>query len=103
MIKTYRKKPMLIKALQLTKNNIAEVYRFIHGEKSVKLNCNAAYDAWETFENNCIELGGLRLKTMESDNETQIASFGDFIIKGIQGEFYPCKPEVFDKTYEQVE
>jgi len=30
------------------------------------------------------------------------ASVGDFIIKGVEGEFYPCKPDIFEKTYEQV-
>jgi hypothetical protein len=30
-------------------------------------------------------------------------SIGDYIIKGIQGEFYPCKPDIFEKTYELVE
>ena len=40
------------------------------------------------------------VKTLEGQH---IASNGDYIIKGINGEFYPCKPEIFDKTYELVE
>ena len=32
-----------------------------------------------------------------------LASMGDYIIKGVNGEFYPCKPDVFAKTYEAVE
>ena len=32
-----------------------------------------------------------------------VASVGDFIIKGVAGEFYPCKPDIFDKTYEAAE
>lgn len=99
-MKNYRKKPVVIQALQLTEKNILQVYRFINGEDSVKLNCNIANDRWDDYETICKNNGGLRLKTMESDNETQIASFGDFIIKGIQGEFYPCKPDVFEQTYE---
>lgn len=31
------------------------------------------------------------------------ASMGDYIIKGVQGEFYPCKPDIFQKTYEELE
>ena len=31
------------------------------------------------------------------------ASFGDYIIKGVNGEFYPCKPDIFEKSYEVVE
>ena len=32
-----------------------------------------------------------------------MASIGDYIIKGVQGEFYPCKPDIFNQTYELVE
>ena len=41
----------------------------------------------------------LSIFTLEGKME---ASIGDFIIKGIQGEFYPCKPDIFEKTYEKV-
>lgn len=102
MKKKYVKIPVEIEALQLTERNIIEVYRFINGEDSIKLSCNMAHDKWEEYENICKENGGIRLKTMESDNETQIASFGDFVIKGIQGEFYPCKPDIFSKTYQII-
>ncbi|NJI84788.1 hypothetical protein [Shewanella sp. Iso12] len=40
------------------------------------------------------------VKTLEG---LHIASNGDYIIKGVNGEFYPCQPEIFDKTYELVE
>ena len=39
----------------------------------------------------------LRIETLEG---TMIAGIGDFIIKGVNGEFYPCKPDIFEKTYE---
>lgn len=39
----------------------------------------------------------LRIKTLEGSIE---ASNGDYIIKGVQGEFYPCKPDIFEMTYE---
>lgn len=42
---------------------------------------------------------GIVIETLEGDME---ASYGDFIIKGVNGEFYPCKPEIFEKTYEKV-
>ncbi len=42
----------------------------------------------------------LNIKTMEG---TMVASPGDYIIKGIKGELYPCKPEIFEATYEKVE
>jgi hypothetical protein len=42
----------------------------------------------------------LKIQTLEGD---MIASIGDYIIKGIKGEFYPCKPDIFEQTYEKVE
>lgn len=44
--------------------------------------------------------GTLTIPTLEGD---MTASVGDWIIKGINGEFYPCKPDIFDATYEKVE
>ncbi len=44
--------------------------------------------------------GGLVVETLEG---TMTASLGDWVIKGVAGEFYPCKPEIFDATYEPVE
>jgi len=44
--------------------------------------------------------GGIIIPTLEGD---MIASTGDYIIKGVNGEFYPCKPDIFKKTYEEVE
>ena len=43
--------------------------------------------------------GGLRIPTLEG---VMVANTGDFIIKGIEGEFYPCKPDIFHKTYSEV-
>lgn len=42
---------------------------------------------------------GINIKTLEG---TMLASPGDWIIKGVKGEFYPCKPDIFDATYEPV-
>ena len=41
----------------------------------------------------------IKMPTLEGE---MIASFGDYIIKGVQGEFYPCKPDIFEQTYEIV-
>jgi len=42
---------------------------------------------------------GFKIKTLEGE---MTASIGDFVIKGVNGEFYPCKPDIFKKTYEEV-
>ena len=48
---------------------------------------------------NLVKEEGLTIHTLEGD---MIASIGDYIIKGVNGEFYPCKPDIFEKTYEKV-
>jgi len=95
----YVKKPIPIEAIKLTKNNIKEVYTFIYGAPDTK--SPIASDRWYDYESGVI-FDGLRLKTLESDNETQKADIGDYIIKGVRGEFYPCKPDIFEETYNQV-
>lgn len=42
----------------------------------------------------------LCIPTLEGNH---LADKGDFIIKGVKGEFYPCKPDIFEKTYEEVQ
>ena len=79
----YHKKPVVVEALQWTGMNEADIYRFTNGE--------VHYCA-----NDCRMI----VPTLEGDME---ASVGDYIIKGVNGEFYPCKPDIFAKTYEEVE
>jgi hypothetical protein len=48
---------------------------------------------------------GLYVKTLEDGEDGKVKHFGqvgDYIIKGVQGEFYPCKPDIFSATYEEV-
>ena len=100
----FRKIPVTIEAVQLLRNydSIREVTEFLNG---APLNLPVGSRSDTEFDNyvaGIISDGCLRLKTMESDNETQIAKFTDWIIKGVQGEFYPCDNDVFQKTYERV-
>lgn len=76
----YRKLPVVIDAMLYDGKNINEVMDFL-GLK------NASRD----FGN------GLHIHTLEG---THHASIGDYIIKGVKGEFYPCKPDIFNATYE---
>lgn len=77
----YRKKPVVIDAVQWNGRNEIDISKFIGGN---------------------LEMGDetLFIQTLEGKME---ASVGDYIIKGIKGEFYPCKPDVFEKTYEPVD
>ena len=81
----YRKKPVVIEAKQLTTQNLHELEDWCQGDiLGVKL----------PLEDQVIEI-----HTLEGDMR---ANMGDWIIKGVQGEFYPCKPDIFEQTYEAV-
>lgn len=85
----YRTKPVEIEAMKLTRN-FADVCLDFIGEENV-----ADYNLGEFSEDSCY----IEIKTLEGNMR---ASEGDFIIKGLIGEFYPCKPDVFHKKYEPV-
>lgn len=78
----YRKKPVVIEAVLWNGDNYKEVIDFAENK--------ILFDA----------LGNIWIATLEGD---MIAKKGDYIIKGVQGEFYPCKPDIFAETYEEVE
>ena len=79
--KRYRKKPVEVLAIEFNGENKVEIQKFM-----------GKYLDQTTR--------GLTIPTLEGDH---IASVGDFIIRGVKGEFYPCKPDIFKKTYEAVE
>lgn len=81
----YRKKPVVIEAVEWTGKNVDEMYRFM--QPSLR-------------ELNVQWMEPVKIMTLEGVMEGNI---GDFIIKGVQGEFYPCKPDIFEQTYEKVE
>ena len=90
----YRKKPVIIEATQWTGSNFEEIKQFV--TKDLIYDIDDA--AWK------VGMGvphiTIKIKILEGE---MLASIGDFIIKGVDGEFYPCKPDIFQKTYEEVE
>ena len=96
MIKKYIKKPMEVKAIQLKEDNIIEVFDFLD-EANYKETKSA--EELEDFSKAMLEQGYIEIETLEGMMK---ASFGDYIIKGIKGEFYPCKPDIFQATYKEV-
>lgn len=96
MIKTYRKKPVVIEAVQWNGSNLKEVIDFTGLHPSAK---EWVDKGWEHYEE-VVKVNGLKIFTLEG---AMNASIGDFIIKGVHGEFYPCKPDIFSKTYEDIE
>ena len=93
----YKKKPVVIDAVQWTGKNRREMFDFL---------------TQDTFKNETMEIsdkhfyidrhndGGLVIKTLEGEH---LATIGDYIIRGVQGEYYPCKEDIFLQTYEKVE
>lgn len=89
----YKKKPVIIDAIQFDGLNLEEIKLFV-GD-------NIIYDiidtAWQVGKGRPHIL--MKIKTLEGDMNV---SEMDYIIKGVNGEFYPCKPDIFYKTYEEV-
>ena len=85
----FRKKPVVIDAIRVTKSNLGDVCQFMGGEAHRNI------DFAINYVNGCI-----RIVTMEG---VMTAGVGDWIIKGVKGEFYPCKPDIFAEIYEAVE
>lgn len=90
----YRKKPVVIDAIQLTRVSAVKVYEWVHNCQAIKTEIDLhKWDDYLSF----IEKRGMKIPTLEG---VTIASMGDYVIKGVQGEFYACKPDIFDLTYE---
>lgn len=102
MIKQFRKKPVVIEAIQWDGTNVFDVYAFIHGKPDIKH--DMAREKWDEYVDGMQGKPWL-INTLEDGPASQVshwASVGDFIIKGVQGELYPCKPEIFEATYDEV-
>lgn len=91
----YIKKPVTIQAIQWLTSNILEVKDFLGLSelKGLDMDATAAHEAGQAPP-----MGSFFIETLEGDMKV---SHGDYIIKGVEGEFYPCKPGIFEKTYEK--
>lgn len=95
MVNKYKKKPVVIEAAQFTGGNYDEIADFF-GNKNI----GKIWSGVEVLPGAGVAIRScLYIKTLEGEMK---ASVGDFIIKGVNGEFYPCKPDIFYKTYEEV-
>lgn len=79
----YRKRPVVIEAMQYTGDNFYEICDFVGKTLKPTPGLNASF----------------LIETLEGEMQ---ANLSDYIIKGIRGEFYPCKPDIFEQTYEAV-
>lgn len=85
----YRKKPVVIEAIQFidTPERLEELSNFIDNQL-LRVD----------YKNP--DKPVLKLQTLEGE---RLASVGDYVIKGVKGEYYPCKPDIFEMTYEPVD
>lgn len=83
----FRKKPIEIEAMQFTNKSKDQVFNWIAGTRH-----HADFDEKHTPI--------LKIETLEG---VMTANIGDWIIRGIAGEYYPCKPDIFEATYEAID
>ena len=84
----YRKKPVVIEAIQFNRDCFDDIANFTEGK------------AFNFYTEKCLNgKAYCDIKTLEG---VITATEGDYIIKGVQGEFYPCKPDIFNETYESI-
>jgi hypothetical protein len=81
VVEQYRKKPVVVSAVKWDGQNDSEILDFC-GKEAI------------------VSFGVLTIRTLEG---VMGATVGDYIIRGVNGEFYPCKPDIFEKTYEKEE
>ena len=88
----YRKKPVVIEAIQYKEDNLQEIIDFVGPSLKVDGSCSVETVMKPSYD--------VYIHTLEGDMHVD---YLDFVIKGVHGEFYPCKPDIFEKTYEPVE
>lgn len=90
----YRKKPVVVEAVRWTGSNLEEIRNFVGSnliEEWVEF-----FDIKRTLKEMLV---GIAIDTLEG---TMRVDYGDYIIKGVKGEFYPCKPDIFKQTYDEI-
>ncbi len=83
-IQRYRKKPVEIEAVRFDGTNGPEIAQWAGGD----------------YVDTASEYSSVRVETLEG---SMFAAVGDYIIRGVKGEYYPCKPDIFEMTYEPVQ
>ena len=90
----YRKKPVVVEAVRWTGSNLEEIRNFVGSdliEEYVEF-----FDIKRTLNKMLVDIA---IDTLEG---TMRVDYGDYIIKGVNREFYPCKPDIFEQTYDEV-
>lgn len=90
----YKKKPIVVEAIRWTGSNLEEIRNFVGSDLIEE--CVELFDIKRTLKKMLVDIA------IETPEGTMRVDYGDYIIKGVQGELYPCKPDIFLATYEEV-
>ena len=88
----YRKKPVVIEAWRVTPENVHQVANWCGGLVVEDAKPGDPSDVYVA----------LKIPTLEGVMTAETYHGGDWVIRGVRGEFYPCKPDIFEATYEEV-
>lgn len=87
----FRKRPVVIEAIQFTDENALEI------------NSMPEVDVYIAGPHSDQPVGSIEFASVKTLEGNTVASPGDWIVTGVNGEVYPCKSDIFDKTYDLVE
>lgn len=90
----YRNKPVVVEAVRWTGSNLEEIRNFVGSDLIEE--CVELFDIKRTLKEMLVDIA---IDTLEG---TMRVDYGDYIIKGVNNELYPCKPDIFLATYEEV-
>jgi hypothetical protein len=93
----YRKKPVVVEAFQIVPGSTVRAPDWLREAAAKEPEEAGAYFLSDTYPRE--GMSGYSIRTLEGNHEV---SWNDFIIQGGQGELYPCKPDIFEATYEEV-
>ena len=89
-MRKFRQKPVVVEAVQFVGENEPEIWDFL----------GDSYHSSSDFGTSEGNSTSITIKTPEGEKDVDM---GDWIIKGVGGDVYPCKPDIFEQTYELVE
>jgi len=96
----YTKQPIVIEAIQyINERSLIDIIEMVGSDKVISGN-NSLYITGANCRNVEIINGELKISTLEG---VMVAKKGDYIIRGVKGEIYPCKPDIFQETYKKRE
>ena len=90
----YRKKPVVVEAVRWTGSNLEEIRNFVGSDLIEE--CVEFFDIKGELKKMLV---GIAIDVLQ---ETMRVDYGDYIIKDVHGDFYPCRPDIFLATYEEV-